>query len=221
VPVRLVTAPAVEPVTLTEAKAQLRLDTTLDDTFVEVLIAAAREYAEQYCGRGFITQTWELTLDAFRGEDFLELGSRGRKEAGIFGAALGSERTHQAQYVKLPMGRLIDVTSVTYLDTSQAEQTLASNQYDVDTDNEPGRLRPAYGVTWPNTLTIWDAVRIRYRVGYGASASDVPKAIKMAVLMLVSQMYEHRTPEVTGTVVAGVGFTWSALLAPYRLTEVG
>src|ERR1051325_11329554 len=63
----LSTAPTVEPVSLDEAKGQVRveLDFHSDDALILGLIAAARRLAEVFCGRAFLTQTWDLTLDAF------------------------------------------------------------------------------------------------------------------------------------------------------------
>lgn len=60
----LVTPPALEPVTLAEAKAQLRVDGTQDDTLITSLITAARQVAENLLGRAFITQTQRLLDDA-------------------------------------------------------------------------------------------------------------------------------------------------------------
>lgn len=61
----IITAPAVEPVTLTEAKAHLYVTHADDDTLIGAYIAAAREDAEHRLGRLLITQTWELSLGAF------------------------------------------------------------------------------------------------------------------------------------------------------------
>jgi len=58
-----VTAPASEPVTLTEAKLYLRVDTTDDDTLISDLIVAARMVAENWLGRSLITQSWKLAYD--------------------------------------------------------------------------------------------------------------------------------------------------------------
>jgi uncharacterized phiE125 gp8 family phage protein len=60
-----ITAPAEEPVTLVEAKAQCKVDHSADDALLAIFIQSAREAAEHITGRAFITQTWELVLDAF------------------------------------------------------------------------------------------------------------------------------------------------------------
>ena len=59
---QLITPPAIEPVTLAEAKAHLKVDTTDDDTLITSLIAAARARAEWHTRRAFITQGWMLWL---------------------------------------------------------------------------------------------------------------------------------------------------------------
>ena len=55
-------------------------------------------------------------------------------------------------------------------------------------------------------------VAITFTAGYGAPA-DVPAAIRQAMLLLVTQWYEHR--QVTGT-GSTLPFAVEALLAPYR-----
>lgn len=61
---RLVTPPAMEPVTLEEVKLHLRVDVTEEDSLISALITAARQKAEEYTKRAFITQSWELALDS-------------------------------------------------------------------------------------------------------------------------------------------------------------
>lgn len=51
----VVTAPVAEPITLDEAKFQLRIDGGDEDTLLSSLISASRDYVEQYCGRYFTT----------------------------------------------------------------------------------------------------------------------------------------------------------------------
>lgn len=70
---RLSSAPAVEPITLTEAKLHLRLAVTAalagaytdEDDFLNALIETARSQAENYTNRAFITQTWIAYLESF------------------------------------------------------------------------------------------------------------------------------------------------------------
>ena len=60
---KLATHPEVEPVTLAEAKAHLRLDTDADDAYVSALISAARERVELFLRRALITQSFVGRLD--------------------------------------------------------------------------------------------------------------------------------------------------------------
>ena len=61
---RLVTGPIVEPVTLAQAKAALLYDRDDQDAFLGTLISSARERCEQFTGRAFGVQTWELGTEA-------------------------------------------------------------------------------------------------------------------------------------------------------------
>lgn len=195
-PLNLITAPASEPITLAEAKAHLRLEESGDDTYVTSLIAAARHWVEQTARRGLVTQTWELTEKAF---------------------PLDALCPPEKQGFELPFGNLVSVTSLTYVDADGVSQVMSSGDYSVDTATVPGRLRLAYGKSWPSARLQWDAVKIRYVVGWAQNA--VPEPIKQAIKLLVSQMYEQRTPEVTGATLGKVQFAVDALLAPYRLVR--
>lgn len=57
----LIAGPGEEPVTLAEAKAWCRIDTTDEDALVTALIAAARLQVESLTGRALVTQSWRLT----------------------------------------------------------------------------------------------------------------------------------------------------------------
>jgi uncharacterized phiE125 gp8 family phage protein len=59
------TAPATEPLTLSEAKLHLRVDVTDDDTLITSMIKVARQQAEQELRRALITQTIDVYFDAF------------------------------------------------------------------------------------------------------------------------------------------------------------
>lgn len=55
--------PTGEPVSLADAKAWLRIDTSAEDTLVTGLIPAARARVEAATRRLLMTQTWRLSLD--------------------------------------------------------------------------------------------------------------------------------------------------------------
>ena len=61
----LLTGPAVEPLTLAEAKEYLRVDTGDDDDVITALIAGARVHVEAQTRRALITQSWRLVRDGW------------------------------------------------------------------------------------------------------------------------------------------------------------
>lgn len=62
----LLVAPTVEPITLVEAKNQLRLTSlqTFDDDYITALIPVARDRAENYCNRFFTEQQVTIVYEA-------------------------------------------------------------------------------------------------------------------------------------------------------------
>jgi uncharacterized phiE125 gp8 family phage protein len=61
----ILNGPAVEPLSLTEAKRVLRIDHADDDAVVASLIKAARQRIESRTGRALITQGWRIVMDAW------------------------------------------------------------------------------------------------------------------------------------------------------------
>ncbi|OQM75212.1 head-tail connector protein [Manganibacter manganicus] len=65
--------PAVEPVTLAEAKAHLRLADTSEDDLISGLIRAARQDVERATCMALIDQHWRLVLDCWPASGLLKL----------------------------------------------------------------------------------------------------------------------------------------------------
>jgi len=97
---QVITGPAVEPITLAEARLQLRIDddNTVDDTLIEALIVAARQSCEQTAGRALITQTVRQ-----------------------YGPACFP--------FWLELNQVQSIESVKIIDTDEVETTLAANEY--------------------------------------------------------------------------------------------
>lgn len=184
-----IVAPAVEPLTLAEAKLHCRVDGSDEDALITALIVAAREQAEHETGRALVTQTWELVHDEF-------------PEAFV-----------------LRRAPIQSVTSLKYLDDATgAEQTLDPADYLLDKDSEPGYVVPAYGKAWPATWPVPNAVRVRYVCGYGLAAA-VPVAIKQWMLLAIGTMYAQRETLIVGQSASLPDRFWAGLLDPYRLYE--
>ena len=194
---RLLTPPAIEPVSLADAKLHLRVDDgTTDDTLIVMLLAAAREWAEEYCRRAFITQTWRATLNAFPSR---------------------SRTTPNAQ-IRLARAPLVGVTSINYVDAAGATVLLAATEYVLDMEALPPAITPAYGTSWPAARDQTNAVTVEFVAGYGASASSVPAAVRAAMLLAIGDLYANRERQIIGAIVVE-NPTAAALLAPYRVLE--
>ena len=161
---KLITAPAVEPLTVADAVtlAHLRVDSSELNAAIALYIAAARRQAEHITERALITQTWELALDAY-----------------------------PAAEIRLPRPNLLSIVSVKYDDVNQVEQTLLNTAYTADTYSQPGWVLPAYGTAWPTALAAANSVRIRYTCGYGPTAADVPEGIRQWMLLQVRNMVDN------------------------------
>jgi uncharacterized phiE125 gp8 family phage protein len=61
----LLTAPALEPLSLDEARAFLRVEHEDDDEIISALIAGARIHVETQTRRALITQTWRIVRDSW------------------------------------------------------------------------------------------------------------------------------------------------------------
>jgi uncharacterized phiE125 gp8 family phage protein len=186
-----------EPISLDEAKAHLRVDIDDEDDLIVSCIAAARSHLEGITGRSFVSQTWDYTID------------------NEWPWALNLDTRCNEQMIELPRAPLVSVTSITYVDTAGASQTLASNQYVVDGAGTIGRIYPAYDVSWPSVRSQKRAITVRFVAGYGTAVS-VPEALKQALLLLIAHFYTQRETVVVGQVTA-VPMAVDSLVAPYRV----
>jgi uncharacterized phiE125 gp8 family phage protein len=81
-------------------------------------------------------------------------------------------------------------------------------------------VTPAYDKVWPSARSVRDAVQIRFIAGYGDAASDVPQAIKQAILLLVGHWFENREAVLVHSFKPTViPIAVDSLLSPYLLGD--
>lgn len=182
----------VEPTALAasmqEVLAQTRISDNSEEGYIESLIKRATGFCEAYTDRQFITATWRQSCDRFPADNFF-----------------------------VPRPRLIAVTSLTYVDTDGATQTLVEGtNYDVDTDSEPGRVGLSFNASWPGIRDVNNAVKLTFTAGYGASDEQVPHDIKQAIMLLVAHWYEHREAA-TSIKSEDIKFSVEALLDLHKI----
>ena len=184
----VVTAPAIEPVSIDDLKTDLRIDSDLTDhdVLIESLGRAAREWVERTAKRALITQTLKLTLDEWPDSD----------------------------RISLPRAPLISVGSIKYTDTSGSENTFSASSYFADTDNEPGRVVLHNGESWPSAaLRPAAGIAIEYNAGFGPEEIDVPDSYKNAIRLLVAFWYDNPSAVSTsGAVPQEIPFGVRALI---------
>ncbi|MBP3958346.1 phage head-tail connector protein [Gemmata sp. G18] len=200
--IRVTTPPASEPVTVAEAKLWLKVDGDDDDDLLTGLIAAAREAAESFTGRAFITQAVTLTLD---------LGCSGWANElpdGVYDLPVSALYGALPRIISLSRPPVSAITSVTTTDTTNTATAFSSANYTLDAAGS--RLLLNDGSYWPTNLRPAAAISVLTANGYGATGASVPQPIRHAILMHVASMYESR-------LVCDLPAACRALLQPFKV----
>jgi uncharacterized phiE125 gp8 family phage protein len=170
-------APAVRVVGIDELKHYLRVTWDEENDSIEDIALAAEEEVEKELSRALTAQTWVLRLDAFPCWEIL----------------LPRPAPKDGPY-------LTSVTQLQYVDADGNTIVLSGSVYVVDTASDPARIHLAPNQVWPATRTVPNAVIITYVAGK-VTGEEVPELIRMAIKQAAADMYTHREPTLTGTIV--------------------
>jgi len=182
----LIEVEAADPIiSRDDAKRHLRIDHSDDDTYIDALIVVATKVVQERIERTLGVTTWDYRI--------------------------GSEDICWAFDIRLPMPPLLEVLSVKYFDSDNAEQTYAPANYRAFGIGGQGGIRLTGGASWPSLRYGPEAVTIRYRAGY----EEVPEPIRQAILLMVGQLFSQRGEMVQENLTEDP--TIKALLAPYRV----
>jgi uncharacterized phiE125 gp8 family phage protein len=172
-----ISGPASELVTVADVKLHTHIDYDVEDTLIENWIKAARIAAEDYQGRAYYTQVYDLYFDSF--------------PCSVF---------------EIPRPPLVSVDSLKYYDTANTEYDFDLNDLIIDTSSEPGRISLGYSVQWPTvTLRPINGVKIRFTAGYGDAGGTtttpdfvitaVPSSVKDVIYVYCAWRNENRAGE--------------------------
>lgn len=170
---RRITEPTVEPVSLSEAKSHLRVDSDFDqdDQYILSLISAARHHVETVCDRTLIRSQWQMKIDAFPGWDI------------------------ELPRPPIATGSIV----VTYVPSDRIYQPVSFTNFREDRDSTPPAIRPQWNGYWPTCRGAENDVTITYWAGYGESGKSVPTPARHAALMLIGHWYANREAVTQGS----------------------
>lgn len=169
-------------VSIEDARLAVRADGNELDVLIETAIREITDHAEHLMGRSIMRQTWQETSDSFSG------------------------------VMRLYNPPLISVSSVKYIDTSGALQTMPATDYWVDSGELAAYIIPKNG--WPNCAAQPNAVTVEYVCGYGNTPADVPPAIRGYLLAKLVEQFDASNQTVQTSVQASF---IDSLLDRYRV----
>ncbi len=190
-----VTDADVEPITVTQAKAHLRVTHDMADTQIGELITRVRHFCEEVLTHRSIADgtVWRQTFDRFPAGSCIELR----------------------------MPPLQSVTDVRYYDTDGVETVLDTDVYEVLTDSAPGMVVLKPGQSWPTTqANKFGAVWVNYVAGYGHDSSPaeaVPGGILDGMYLILGTRWELPMDVAMGTIIAAAPQQAHDLLRPYKI----
>lgn len=187
----LLTPPALEPVSLADAKLFLRLAHDDDDDVIAALIAAARLQTEAQTRRALIDQNWRLTCDVWPASGRLPV---------------------------LPVP-LKQVTAIRVFDADGTPHTLDVGDFEIDTASAPAVLAFSRGA--PRAPGEHMAgIEIDIAAGYGDEPGDVPEPLRQAIRMLTAHWYENRGVIAASGEVTSMPASVASLIAPFRVLSL-
>lgn len=184
----LTSGPALEPISLAEAKAHLRIDGTFEDALIQSLIITSRLHIEAALGLALITQGWSLYLD----------------------------RWPRSARIVIPMRPVSAISAVRLWTMGDTSESVPTSNLLLDNHSASARILWRGASPPPEPLRPVNGIEIAMALGFGATPADVPPTIRHALLLLVAHWYENREPVEIGATSTAIPSMVAELLAPHR-----
>jgi uncharacterized phiE125 gp8 family phage protein len=174
---------AIEPISLDLAKTHCRIDGDAENDYLYSLITAARQAIENRTWLTLVSSTIKLVMDKNEVNEYIYIN-------------------------KTPVKQIV---SVKYKDANGTVQTMSVNDYEVDLESLPARIRLK---TIPNIGDYMAAFTVEFTAGY-TDVSLIPKPVMQAILLTVGNLYENRESQVVGQTVNELKDGVTNLIQPY------
>lgn len=172
----LIDPPLEEPLSLQDLREQSRIGGTADSVLLMSYLTAVRQMVETNNSMAIMTQTWDMQMDCF------------------------------PKVIKIYKRPIQLIVHIKYRDEAGTEQTLDPSQYIADVKNLQPMIVPAPGVSWPAVPYRPDAVKVRFKAGYGDTPESVPEHVRQYLRIKVADFYEHRESVVQGPSLQTLSF---------------
>lgn len=160
---RVISPPALEPLSLADARAHVRVDDTAEDALIARLVSAARERIERLSGLALITQRWLVSLDCWPSGAVLEL----------------------------PVSPVASIDVVRTFDDAGSATVADTSTLVLDGWARPARVLRTLP-QWPAPGRLVQAIEIELTAGFGPTPGDCPADLVQAVAVLAAHWFENR-----------------------------
>lgn len=197
---------ATEYISLSEAKAHLRVTHTSDDSYITTLIIASLEAASHYVG--FSIQ------EAVVRYGFAELAG----QPAMINPLNGSPLTI-GNYLRVP-SRVISLDHLYYVNSNNTLVEFSAADFIDSPDLFSNFGLNIYVNSLPTSLTD-DNTKYIAEVTEGFTPEAFPEVVKIACMLMIGQYYDNRQNIIVGTISSDMPFGANHLLDKYKVSVFG
>lgn len=189
--VDLIASDAVEPVTLTQTKAFLRIDSSAEDAWFSMAITAARQQIEAMTGMLMVSRNFKAFMPRFPGDGAVWWdGVREGPESWI--------NNYQAADIVIRRAPVTAISAVIAYGADLTTNVVPASVYNVSIEDarQPARIRLAFGQVWPSIILVTiDGVEVDFIAGFNTTSGGgylLPMDLQLAIMVVVGEMYAKR-----------------------------
>lgn len=166
--IRVTVDPVSKPVTVAEVKNNFAIDIDEDDYLIDQLIHSAVKIIETETNHHMCERTLEWRFKQAEGDE-----------------------------IELPFAPVQSISSITYVDDQEVEQTIAASVYELDQGTTPPMIRLKYNQAWPYARGGAIDYKVTFVTGYAGTAdsplnlTNLPEALRRAIIMMVGGVYKN------------------------------